>query len=143
MLHSHALRPYIDSEINHYRHFIKIQFVNKRIEFINLPSIFKEESVISSIPTYFKNKESPIISYQYNKSIRSIMMMLLFCKMLLLELVHNKWHSFFSKIYDKRDGFKVQIVNFPFLDGDVLRSPFYGVYISQLIGFARVTNRNL
>ena len=59
----HALRPYIDSEINHIRHFIKIQFVNKGIEFINLPSIFKDKSVISSIPTYFENKESPIICY--------------------------------------------------------------------------------
>ena len=39
----HALRPYIDSEINHIRHFIKIQFVNKGIEFINLPCIFKEK----------------------------------------------------------------------------------------------------
>ena len=35
----HALRPSIDSEINHIRHFIKIQFVNKGIELINLPSI--------------------------------------------------------------------------------------------------------
>ena len=67
----HALRPYIDSEINHIRHFIKIQFVNKGIEFINLPSIFKDKSVISSIPTYFENKESPIICYKYNKPIRS------------------------------------------------------------------------
>ena len=63
----HALRPYIDSEINHIRHFIKIQFVNKGIEFINLPSIFKDKSV----PTYFENKESPIICYKYNKPIRS------------------------------------------------------------------------
>ena len=30
------------------------------------------------------------------------------------------------------------IVNFPFLDGDVPRRPSYGVYISQLIRFARV-----
>ena len=30
------------------------------------------------------------------------------------------------------------IVNFPFLDGDVLHSTSYGVYISQLIRFARV-----
>ena len=29
------------------------------------------------------------------------------------------------------------IVNFPFLDGDVPRLPSYGVYISQLISFAR------
>ena len=30
------------------------------------------------------------------------------------------------------------IVNFPFLDGDVPRRASYGVYISQLIRFARV-----
>ena len=54
------------------------------------------------------------------------------------------------KIYDKQDGFNFEIVNFPFLDGDVPRSPSYGVYISQLIRFARVcsnvedfNNRNL
>ena len=52
----HDLQPYIDSEINHIRHFIQIQFVNKGIEFINLPSIFQDKSVNSSIPTYFENK---------------------------------------------------------------------------------------
>ena len=44
-----------------------------------------------------------------------------------------------SKIYDKRDDFVFDIVNFPFLDGDVPRSTSYGVYISQLIRFARVS----
>ena len=43
-----------------------------------------------------------------------------------------------SKIYDKRDDFDFEIVNFPFLDGDVPHRPSYGVYISQLIRFARV-----
>ena len=43
-----------------------------------------------------------------------------------------------SKIYDKRDDLNFEIVNFPFLDGDFLRFPSYGVYISQLIRFARV-----
>ena len=42
------------------------------------------------------------------------------------------------KIYDKRDYFNFEIVNFPFLDGDVSCSPSYGVYIAQLIRFARV-----
>ena len=41
-----------------------------------------------------------------------------------------------SKIYDKRDDFDFDIVNFPFLDGDVPYSTRYGVYISQLIRFA-------
>ena len=41
-----------------------------------------------------------------------------------------------SKIYDKRD--KFDIVNFPFLDGDVPRRPSYEVFIFQLIRFVRV-----
>ena len=55
-----------------------------------------------------------------------------------------------SKIYEKRDDFNFEIVNFPFLAGDHPRSPSYGVYISNLIRFARVcsnvddfNNRNL
>ena len=43
-----------------------------------------------------------------------------------------------SKIYDKRDDFNFKKVNFPFFGEDVPRSPFYGVYISQHIRFARV-----
>ena len=55
-----------------------------------------------------------------------------------------------SKIYDKQDDFNFEKVNFPFLDGDIPRSPSYGVYISKLIRIARVcsnvddfNNRNL
>ena len=44
------------------------------------------------------------------------------------------WHSL-SLPYNYFDS---DIVNFPFLDGDVLRRPSYGVYISQLIRFALV-----
>ena len=43
-----------------------------------------------------------------------------------------------SKNYDKGDAFNFEIVNFPFLYGNVPRSPSCGVYISQLIRFARV-----
>ena len=60
----------VDSKINQIRHFIKIQFVNKVIEFINLPSIFKDKHVNSCILTYFENKDSPTMCYKYNKPIR-------------------------------------------------------------------------
>ena len=50
--------------------------------------------------------------------------------------ISNGFVSF--KIYDKRDDFDFDIVKFPFLDDDVPRRPSYGVYISQLIRFARV-----
>ena len=45
-----------------------------------------------------------------------------------------------TKVYDKRDDFDFEIVNFPFLDGDVPRRASYGVYMLQLIMFARVCN---
>ena len=45
-----------------------------------------------------------------------------------------------TKIYDKRDDFDFHIVNFSFLDGNVPRSTSYGVFISQLIRFARVSS---
>ena len=41
-----------------------------------------------------------------------------------------------TKIYDKRDDFDFEIVNFRFLDGDIPYSTSFGVYISQLICFA-------
>ena len=45
-----------------------------------------------------------------------------------------------TKIYDRRDDFDFEIVNFPFLDDDVPRSTSYGVNISQLIIFARASS---
>ena len=47
---------------------------------------------------------------------------------------------FSTKIFVKRDSFDFEIVNFPFLDGDVPRYTPYGVYISQLICFARASS---
>ena len=52
--------------------------------------------------------------------------------------IHNDIVS--TKIYDKRDDFNFDIVNFPFLDGDVPQRPSYGVYISLLIRFARASS---
>ena len=45
-----------------------------------------------------------------------------------------------TKIYDKRDDFDFEFVNFPFLDIDVPRSTSYGVYISQIILLARASS---
>ena len=43
-----------------------------------------------------------------------------------------------TKIYNKRDDFNFEIVNFPFPYEDVPRSPPYRVLVSQLIRFARI-----
>ena len=46
-----------------------------------------------------------------------------------------------TKIYDKRDYFDFEIVNFQFLDGDVPRSTSYGVYISHAPDLQITTNQ--
>ena len=45
-----------------------------------------------------------------------------------------------TKLYDKRDDFDFEIVNFPFLDGDVPHSTSCEVYISQFLLFARASS---
>ena len=41
------------------------------------------------------------------------------------------------KLYDKRDDYSFEIVNYPFLDSNIPEGPAYGVYISRLVAFAR------
>ena len=42
-----------------------------------------------------------------------------------------------TSLYDKRDDFNFDITNFPFLSSNIPSSPAYGVFISQLIRYAR------
>ena len=42
--------------------------------------------------------------------------------------------------FRNRDDWDFDTVNFPFLDGDVPRRTSYGVYIAQLIRFARASS---
>jgi hypothetical protein len=45
-----------------------------------------------------------------------------------------------TKIYDKRDDFNFKIINFPNICSNIPASPAYGVYISQLIRYARASS---
>ena len=42
-----------------------------------------------------------------------------------------------TSLYDKRDDFNFHITNIPFLSSNIPSSPAYGVFISQLIRYAR------
>ena len=53
------------------------------------------------------------------------------------ESMYILWFSFHQNL---RDDFDFDIVNFLFLDSDVPRHTSYGVYISQLIRFARASS---
>ena len=50
---------------------------------------------------------------------------------------------FHLSVYDKRDDFSFRIVNFPYIDSDILANPAYSVYISQLVRYARICTSKL
>ena len=43
-----------------------------------------------------------------------------------------------TSIYDKREDFDFKIVNFPYLESNIPQNPAYGIYISQLVRYARI-----
>ena len=51
------------------KHFMKIKFLHKGLDPINLPQLLRLQYVMDKIPAYFKDKEPPIISYQYTNTI--------------------------------------------------------------------------
>ena len=46
------------------KHFMKIKFLNKAVDAINLPALLRSTSVTDKIQVYFRDKEPPIVSYQ-------------------------------------------------------------------------------
>ena len=57
-----------------------------------------------------------------------------------LDLSYGRDKRLQVKLYDKRDDFNFIIVNFPFLRSNIPQSPAYGVYVSQLIRYARASS---
>ena len=47
-----------------------------------------------------------------------------------------------TKSYDKRDDFNFKIINFPNMCSNIPTSPANGVYLSQLIRYARASSNN-
>ena len=53
------------------KHFMKIKFFNKAVDAINLPALLRSTSVTNKIPVYFRDKEPPIVSYEYTSTVAS------------------------------------------------------------------------
>ena len=53
------------------KHFIKVKFLNKAVDAIYLPTLLLSTSVIDKVPVYFRDKEPPIVSYEYTGTVAS------------------------------------------------------------------------
>ena len=54
-----------------------------------------------------------------------------------LYLFKNSDGALKTKLYDKRDDFQFEIINFQWMDSNIPICPAYGVYVSRLVAFAR------
>ena len=53
------------------RSFFNLKFTNKSIDAINISNILHHKRVKRNIPSYFKDKYSPLVSYSYTNSVAS------------------------------------------------------------------------
>jgi len=67
----HYLHPGIRRPFEVKDYFLKIAFLNKGIDFININSILKNKNVVKHIPQYFQTKEIPIC-YSYKNPLRNL-----------------------------------------------------------------------
>ena len=51
---------------------------------------------------------------------------------------YQQYGEYSTAVYDKRDNFSFEIVNFPFLSSNIPSKPAYRVYISQLVRIGRI-----
>ena len=51
------------------KHFFKLFFHNKGLEWIQLPTLLRNKKLLETIPDYFEDKEVPQICYKYTKTI--------------------------------------------------------------------------
>jgi hypothetical protein len=57
-----------------------------------------------------------------------------------IHIISDNFSNLHFSIYDKRDDFSFEIVNFPFLDSCIPRKPALGIFLSQLIRYARISS---
>ena len=55
-----------------------------------------------------------------------------------ISICHGK---FVTEVYDKKDNFNFNIVNYPFMCSNIPARPTYGVHISQLIRINRICDK--
>ena len=53
------------------KNFMKIKFLNKAVNAINLPALLRSTSVADKIQVYFRDKEPPVVSYEYTSTVAS------------------------------------------------------------------------
>ncbi|MDC9727429.1 MAG: hypothetical protein PSN35_06310, partial [Candidatus Thioglobus sp.] len=100
---------------------------------------YPEEQVISMMEFLIDNIFLPLI-YPLELEIKETTDTASSASFLDLYLEFDDSGQLSTNIYDKRDDFNFKIINYPNMCSNIPASPAYGVYISQLIRYARASS---
>ena len=99
---------------NTYRYIDDLLCINNKDFELSISDIYPKELILKKTNTSLK--KSPFLDLD-------------------ITITNNQ---FITKVYDKREDFNFDIVNFPHLDSNIPNTPAYGVFISQLIRYSRI-----
>ena len=122
-----------------HEHFIKLYEDNKVEELAKLEHIFRYQDDLLCLNDHglFESILSEIyppemIINNTNISVR---------KSNFLDLTVSIYRGkFYVKLYDKRNDYTFDVINYPFLDGNIPKGQSYGIFISQLVRLARINS---
>ena len=96
--------------------------------------------VLVNLDNYLLVQESDWWHLELHNTLNFLHLHLLVLKLPFLYLEFDDSGQLSTKIYDKRDDFNFKIINCPNMCSNIPASPAYGVYISQLIRYARASS---
>ena len=127
--------------LHQYEHeyFIKLYEENKLIELAKLENIFRYQDDLLSMNDFglFESIICDIYPREMiiNKTNISVR------KSNYLDLNISIYRGkFYVKLYDKRNDYNFDVINYPFLDGNIPKGQSYGVFISQLVRLAHINS---
>ena len=99
---------------NTYRYIDDLLCINNKDFELSISDIYPKELILKKTNT--SPKKSPFLDLD-------------------ITITNNQ---FITKVYDNREDFNFDKVNFPHLDSNIPNTPAYGVFISQLIRYSKI-----
>ena len=122
-----------------YEYFIKLYEANKVSDLTKLEYVFRYQDDLLSMNDFGLLER--VLSDIYPGEMIINKTNISTCKTTFLDLNISIYRGrFYVKLYDKRTDYNFEVINYPFLDGNIPKGQSYGIFISQLVRLAQINS---
>ena len=122
-----------------YEYFIKLYEANKVSDLTKLEYVFRYQDDLLSMNDFGLLER--VLSDIYPAEMIINKTNISTCKTTFLDLNISIYRGrFYVKLYDKRTDYNFEVINYPFLDGNIPKGQSYGIFISQLVRLAQINS---